>query len=519
MGVALNRGFNGEQTWGFILGQQGYEFIDGPSGSGGHAANASGFDGVAYNPKTGDLILGDNKTFRRVGNVTSATAIDPAVNLEKNLQRMIRHIETEPNLARFPNRDTVLQWLRSADRALTQWKAAGRPAGRLNLGGVRLVVFNARGNSTGVGGKLGRSGAVHFQDVNAPPQIRVATEPARIRVATEPPRVRVVTEAEIHTPARILSGRRAVVGGLAKMVGPAVALGILHWGMKEAMAKNLENLKQPQPDPRDAPNYLSDPNTAGSIRFLDLLNKNLKPFGSDLAQHHAGVIANANVQVMLLAGSRNQSIEERLEFVSALRDELLDYGNELDVVYENLETAKGLSAKVEAAAQGAEQLSKAFNTLWGKDQLMKAGVNNDDVFGAPDTLSLADRFGNFSFTARRVIRDVEELHTRVGRMRDELSSMYWQLLRVSWFILLTPLLTPTSPDPKRAVSQGSLRVYEAMGPGTPSLRLSQIKERVKHHPGDFVPSVETALKELSAAGKVQLMESRGVIIEAWRNQP
>jgi hypothetical protein len=35
-------------------------------------------------------------------------------------------------------------------------------------------------------------------------------------------------------------------------------------------------------------------------------------------------------------------------------------------------------------------------------------------------------------------------------------------------------------------------VLEAIGPGTPNLRLSQIKERVKHVFGDFVPSVESA---------------------------
>jgi hypothetical protein len=45
-----NRGYHGEQSMGFHLGERGYYFIEGPSGAGGHAANARGFDGVAYNP-------------------------------------------------------------------------------------------------------------------------------------------------------------------------------------------------------------------------------------------------------------------------------------------------------------------------------------------------------------------------------------------------------------------------------------------------------------------------------------
>ena len=63
---------------------------------------------MAYNPRTGDLILGDNKTFKRVGNVVSATAIDPEKNLQKNLKAMIAQIENRPNLGDFPNRSVVL---------------------------------------------------------------------------------------------------------------------------------------------------------------------------------------------------------------------------------------------------------------------------------------------------------------------------------------------------------------------------------------------------------------------------
>ena len=77
MAQRLDSGYFGEQGSGFVLGSQGYFLVEGPSGDGGHAANAAGFDGVAFNPTTNDLICYDNKCFAAVGNVGSATAIDP----------------------------------------------------------------------------------------------------------------------------------------------------------------------------------------------------------------------------------------------------------------------------------------------------------------------------------------------------------------------------------------------------------------------------------------------------------
>jgi hypothetical protein len=502
---------------GFILGAEGYEFIDGPSGAGGHGVTAAGFDGVAYNPRTGDLILGDNKTFKRVGNVTSATAIDPERNLQQNLRGMISHLQNNPNLrAGTPNRIAVLQRLVAADRALTQWIAAGRPAGQLNLGGVRLMVFNAGGNSTGVGGRLALSGAVGFRDLNAPPRIRVAADAAesvRLRVATETPRVRVAIDEGMHVDAHPPMARSAVIASIASL-GAGIALGILQAGMKDAMLNSLEKLQQPRPDPRSAVSYFSDPNTGKSMRFLDLLNKNLKAFGTELENHHVKVMAGSMGEVMLLAASRTRSIPERLEFLSALREELFLYGDQLDIVYDNLDAAQELAPKVQKAAEGAEQLARALPNA--ALALHMAGFSWEEM------KVMVDKLWDFSTVVRKTFKDVDQVHSQVKRIRDELSTLYWQLLKISWGIILDAASDAAKPAPpaKEPISQGSLRVLEAMGPGTPILRLRVIKDLVRHHPGDFIPSVETALRELRDAGLVVLMEGKGgLIIEAWKTRP
>ena len=77
MADRLDKGYFGEQGAGFFFGSEGYFVVDGPSGAGGHAANAKGFDGIAFNPNTGFLIYMTTRRLRPTA--MWETAIDPAV--------------------------------------------------------------------------------------------------------------------------------------------------------------------------------------------------------------------------------------------------------------------------------------------------------------------------------------------------------------------------------------------------------------------------------------------------------
>jgi hypothetical protein len=514
----------GEQNMGFILGEEGYEFIDGPSGAAGHGVTSSGFDGVAYNPRTGDLIIGDNKSFKRLGNVTSATALDPERNLQQNLRRMIDHIENHPNLGNFPNRSTVLQRLKSAEQGMNAWIRGGRQ-GTPNLGGTRLVVFNAGGNSTGVGGKLAKTGLVQFEDLNAPRvRVRVATTGGTrtgVRVAAdvgaelETPRVRIVTETEGLESVHIPSGSSMVVGAIAN-IGAGLALGFLQSAMKDKIKSDLANLPQPNLDPRSTRQLFKDPKMASAIRLIDLLGRNLKGFGDDLGVHHAKVIAGSMAELMLLAKSR-ASVEDRLEVLADLRDELRTYGEQLYVIWENIDVALDLKDKTLQAADNADQLLRVLQSAEIEDQLLQMGMEYQEILDAMDNLK------DFSSGARKVFPDLENLKAKVERMDSETATLFWQLVKVSWGIILDNVTARTNAPAaggSSGVSLGSKRVLAAMGPGAPWLSVSQIKERMKHTPGDFVPSVESALKELQKANLVLIMETpRGQILEASKAQP
>jgi hypothetical protein len=156
----LDKGFAGEQAMGFFLGERGYFFVDGPSGAAGHAANARGFDGVAFNPKTGNLIIYDNKAWKRSGNVGSASAIDNQDNarlLKHNLTGMIARVRTMNDM---PNQEEILDLLEQTRTAVgtgAPWPAK-----------VDIAVSNAWGNLTGIGPELSRFG-IRFIDFNEAP--------------------------------------------------------------------------------------------------------------------------------------------------------------------------------------------------------------------------------------------------------------------------------------------------------------------------------------------------------------
>ena len=145
-----DRGFAGEQGMGFELYSQseGWIFFEGPSGAAGHGITNPGFDGVAYNTKIDQLHLLDNKSLKKAGNVSSATAIDPSRNLLKNLDALIERVEAAKDIP-----GTIPSTRKRVIELLKQSRAAA--AAKVPLpDNVKLVVTGVGGRSTGVTKRL-----------------------------------------------------------------------------------------------------------------------------------------------------------------------------------------------------------------------------------------------------------------------------------------------------------------------------------------------------------------------------
>lgn len=141
----------GENDAAFGLGKMGFEIVMGPAGPGGHALTARGLDIVAYNPKTGELWITDNKASGGTGKVDSASALTR--NLKTNLTTAIAQIRALPE---FGSKQAVLGKMQAALDAVSAKQPL--PAG------VSLVITNAGGFHTGIGKSLSDQG-VRFVDL------------------------------------------------------------------------------------------------------------------------------------------------------------------------------------------------------------------------------------------------------------------------------------------------------------------------------------------------------------------
>jgi hypothetical protein len=198
MADRLDKATFGEQGAGFFFGSRGYFLVDGPSGAGGHASNEPGFDGIAYNIALDDLIIYDNKAFKLAGNVGSGTAIDPAVNLSRNLNDLIARVSIMPDL---PAQPKILS-------LLIQTRASITGNGAQPPKNVRIAITNFGGNSKGVAQSFAARG-IAFLDMNAAPSVPKGASRIYLSQETLPRMVQfVASDVDAH---EIRSGRVAAL--------------------------------------------------------------------------------------------------------------------------------------------------------------------------------------------------------------------------------------------------------------------------------------------------------------------
>lgn len=221
---------------------------------------------------------------------------------------------------------------------------------------------------------------------------------------------------------------RTAVKGAVVGTAAGLAAGLLTSKFKEEMLKSLENMPKPKIDKRSAGEFFSDPNTGKAIRLIDLLNKNLKPFGEALVLHHQEVIGRTNLEIYLLAASSVQD-PERLEFLSGLESELDVYWNQLLAIRDNLEAAKGLEAKALDAAKGAEELANMVEQPLVTKWLFDTGFDVNEI------VTIWENLKSYASRVRRVFAQIGELHNQVERMIDEHSKLCSGVNKIYWHIV------------------------------------------------------------------------------------
>ncbi|GAA1579268.1 hypothetical protein GCM10009678_72380 [Actinomadura kijaniata] len=158
--VSHQRGYHGEQGMGFLgyPQEQGWAFLEGPSGAAGHGITAAGFDGVAIRTKGPlEIHIIDNKSVAHRGNVSSASALTK--NLAKNLSDLFLRI-SDPSFDNVPR----IGQTRAAVQAARAAVVNGAPLPQ----NVQLIVTNVGGQASGVTDRLAGQG-VQFRNLQTAP--------------------------------------------------------------------------------------------------------------------------------------------------------------------------------------------------------------------------------------------------------------------------------------------------------------------------------------------------------------
>jgi hypothetical protein len=158
--MTRNDGTRGEQDAGFLLGEAGYFVVEGPSGAGGHAANAPRPDGVAYNPQTRDMIIYDVKYYLRAKNVNVGKSTALVENLDPTyFDGLIQAVRARPDI---PEQQEIISRLQfcKAGLATRSWPAH-----------TRVAIVRTSGQAAGITSNLASKNVV-FIDLNADPTVQ-----------------------------------------------------------------------------------------------------------------------------------------------------------------------------------------------------------------------------------------------------------------------------------------------------------------------------------------------------------
>ncbi len=244
-GANSDIGAFGERDIAFMGGENGWEFFDAP---GSHAPNAHGFDGIAYNSRTGETIVYDNKDFlgrlRKDGTrgpayVGSGQADALTRNLEQNLEETIQKLEQGASKI-HPNGqaslEQVLQHLRDVRTALKSGRGWPKK--------VSLAITNAGGTVGRISPKLERAG-IKFIDVRLLQLIKKPTKEGRMALRALRQTLRKATTDGELKALKALAAKRATAVAEKKaaeaVAGRALDKALLRLGAKAA-AKRASQL-------------------------------------------------------------------------------------------------------------------------------------------------------------------------------------------------------------------------------------------------------------------------------------
>lgn len=275
-------------------------------------------------------------------------------------------------------------------------------------------------------------------------------EPARrVRVATEEPSsgdpgTRAGVGSEETTEGRRL-GRvgtgaaeeeslagevaRTAGKGAALSLGTAVVASLLQEAIHDKIVADLAALPKPMQDRRSARAYLADPKTRSGMKALDLLDKDLFGFTTELKTQHDAITRSrfaALLVVIPLRSTTPEQYETKLRQIDRIGKDLDEWESELFTIDLNLQAVLELEPQLESTAKSADDLNNLLHRVGPAEELLKLGMSYDELDAIWTNLT------ELSLTIRRVISQAHAARDAIRPLLDEVASFDHQVNQIWW---------------------------------------------------------------------------------------
>jgi hypothetical protein len=333
-------GLVGEQQLGFYLNEAGYWILEGPSGEGGHGLNAHGFDGVAFNPDTKELIIYDNKA-HAAATVKDSTALEN--NLKKNLEELVEKIEARKATGdAIPHSDHILKNLKQALEAIGKRGKGWPPSVKLYVFGISGRVsdlrraFKARLKTSGLPiefiswDKMKKARTPGIRTAEAKKEVERLTE----FVIKEEPKAAQAIIQRVEKARVFKGGKKRVVGFIEKRLPKLVAESVLKGSAKAAAhrAASLVPVVGWAFDAQDAYKGAEDIFRGHVARGLAGIGLSIADVGSDFlhlgdaVSGVGGTALSVGAQVGIMAGQIKIEVDRKEEKLKELAQEVEQLG-------------------------------------------------------------------------------------------------------------------------------------------------------------------------------------------------
>lgn len=271
----------------------------------------------------------------------------------------------------------------------------------------------------------------------------------RVRIATGEegageegtPRMRIIAQEMEEDEVEVLPARRTMtmegpgemppsprttIMGVTLTFAAGVATNLLTGAFRSKVESDLANMPHPKIDKRSAKGFLSDPSTADAARLIDMLDKDLLPFGRELRAKQEKVLAAAQLKLLAI-GVSSLSAEDRLKYLTDMTDQFDDYEAQLATVEDNLDAILAKKDEALKTAKACDKLRAILNTVYMEQHWLETGFTIEEHEDVDSNLAhlaavIRGAFGD----AQKLQQQLEKLEQEEKSFRQSLNAVFKQ---------------------------------------------------------------------------------------------